>query len=151
MNERHQVAAKKRELVQELIRAGEKPKAVMEKVVTKFGTGVSGTEVYARFHEHHGTTPHPTRGKYPRKNTKKKAKPRTRKAQANRTRPKALTQIRPLEVIVPTHASPSSPAVDTLLSALKQAMRKEGVDSVMIRADGRATIYHVVSREVTIA
>jgi hypothetical protein len=54
-------------------------------------------------------------------------------------------------VIVPTHASPSSPAVDTLLSALKQAMRKEGVDSVMIRADGRATIYHVVSREVTIA
>jgi hypothetical protein len=150
MNERHQVAAKKRELVQELIRAGEKPKAVMEKVVTKFGTGVSGTEVYARFHEHHGTTPHPTRGKYPRKKTKttkKKAKPR-RKARATATRSLA---IQPLDVIVPTHASPSSPAVDTLLSALKQAMRKEGVDSVMIRADGRATIYHVVSREVTIA
>lgn len=142
-----QLAEKKRARAQELIEAGEQPKAVMDMIVEEFGTGMSGTDVYARFHEHHGTTPHPTRGKYPRKKKQKKQQPKRKVKAASRQ----LANIQPLEVVIPTAASPAAPAVDTLLSALKQAMRREGVDSVMMRADGRATIYHVVSREVQIA
>jgi hypothetical protein len=136
---RQEVAARKRARAKQLIDAGKQPKPVMAAIKNEFGSGINGTVIYALYHKKHGTTPHPTRGKYQRKKKKKV----TGKLAV------VPKRIEPLDVVVPT-AAPAR-AVDTLLSALLRAMRAEGVDSVMIRADGRATVYHVVSREVQIS
>ena len=138
-----EVATRKRERVQQLIDAGEKPQQVLTTIRNEFGSGINCTIVYAAFHKKNGTTPHLTRGRYPRRKRKKTVKKRTPGELAI-----APKSIEPLDVTVPVAGS--ARAVDTLLSALLRAMRTEGVDSVMIRADGRATVYHVVSREIQI-
>lgn len=140
---RQEVAARKRARAKQLIDAGEQPQSVMDAIKSEFGAGISGTFIYALHHKKHGTTPHPTRGRYLRKKKTKKKKVSAGKLAV------VPKRVEPLDVVVPT-AAPAR-AVDTLLSALLRAMRAEGVDSVMIRADGRATVYHVVSREVQIS
>ena len=141
-SDRIELAVKKRERSEALIAEGLQPIDVMKKVEEEFGSGISGTTVYAQFHKFHGTKPHPTRGGR-RKKSKQKA---ARKLKTELIVPKPKT--RAIEVELPP--ATSSPTVDVLLTALLRAMRTEGVDSVMIRADGRATVYHVVSRELQI-
>lgn len=136
---RVEVAEKKRERARALIAEGLQPIDVKQKVLEEFGTGISGSFIYPEYHKHHGTEPRAGRG------GRKRRKP----ARKSKTQLIIPSKTRAIEVDV-RPSSPSSPTVDALLTALLRAMRNEGVDSVMLRADGRATIYHVVSREVQI-
>jgi hypothetical protein len=129
------VAAKKRERAKLLIANGMDVPAVAAAIEKEFGQGMSKSVLYAYYHEHHGTEP-------------RQLKRRKRRKSAA---PLAVVPKKPQPIDVQvTPTDPASPTVDALLSALLRAMRSEGVDSVMLRADGRATVYHVVSRDMQI-
>lgn len=139
---RNEIAEKKRQRVEELLDDKVPPAEIRKIVLEEFGTGVANTYLYQRFHEKNGTKP------------SRNQRPKSKKSKLKRSKPKSkpttdlvVRKTEPLDVTVTAHPSQ---AVDVLLGSLLRAMRAEGVDSVMIRADGRATVYHVVSREVQI-
>lgn len=137
---RNEIAEKKRQRVDKLLDDKVPPAEIRKRIMEEFGTGVANTYLYQRFHEKNGTRP-------TRNQRRKKPKP---KPKAKKKSTDLAVVHRPTEPIDVTVTAHPSQAVDVLLSSLLRAMRAEGVDSVMIRADGRATVYHVVSREVQI-
>lgn len=128
---------------EELLEQGASGGEIQRKIREEFDAKISCSWLYPRIHERDGTTPTP-RPKLKKKTKKKGASTKKKKVE----KPVSLVRTKAIEV----PAAPlSSRGVDGLLVALLRAMRTEGVDSVMLRADGRATIYHVVSRELQIS
>lgn len=141
--ERIRLAREKEAFARQLFEAGESPATAREAIAKRFGKNLSGTTLYQI---HRDVT-----GKARRLRRRKKAVRKKRPVRPVRKKAPVETSLVPIDIppgLIPRQ--PSSPAVDALLRTLCQAMRSEGVSSIVLDYTGSARISHITEREINV-